>query len=606
MSEIAVPRIGACLEGDHLRFRIWAPEHQRASVVIGAPEDAREIEMDPEPGGFFTASSSLPGDGSLLYRFRVDGEGPFPDPWSRAQPLGVHGPSQVVDDRFAWTDAAWRGVALEDLVVYELHVGTATPEGTFDALVPRLPDLVALGVTAIELMPVASFPGRWNWGYDGVSLFAPFDGYGGPEGLRRLVDAAHAAGLGVLLDVVYNHLGPDGNYLGAFSAGYFSARHHTPWGAALDMDREPVRELLRANAEMWIRAYHLDGLRLDATDAIFDDRSPHVLEEIAARAHAAGEGRRVLVIAEDDRNEERLLRPVAEGGYGIDAVWAGDFHHAVRRATTGDHEGYFADFAGTAAEIALALTRGWVFEGQPSRRTGGPRGTKAGAIAPARFVHFLQNHDQVGNRALGDRLGPGVGPALFRALAALLLLSPYTPLLFMGQEWNARTPFQFFTDHHPELGRLVREGRRREHAAFAAFAGAEVPDPQDEATFLRSRLDWEERSLPDHAGVLALHRELLALRRAHPALSERARGSFRAWAVGEGGVALERHGGGRRLLVINSLGGALEHTLGSAAGFRLVLTTEDARFGGAPSASVLAESVVRLAGPVTVVLEANA
>jgi maltooligosyltrehalose trehalohydrolase len=608
MSEPAVPRLGAFFEGDRIRFQTWAPERRRASVVLFDDHGrAGVIAMDPEPGGFFSATLPVT-NGLRRYRISLDDDGPFPDPWSRSQPEGVHGPSEVVDASFAWSDHGWPGVALEDLCILELHVGAATPEGTFDALVPRLAGLAALGVTAIELMPVASFPGRWNWGYDGVSLFAPAAVYGGPHGLRRLVDAAHAAGLGVMLDVVYNHLGPDGSYLGAFSRRAFTDRHPTPWGAGLDLDLAPVRELLLANAEMWIRDYHADGLRLDATDTLADDRAPHVLEEIAARARAAGPGRRVLVIAEDDRNDARLLRPALQGGYGLDAVWAGDFHHAARRAITGDHEGYFADFSGTTEELARALDRGWIFEGQPSFRTGRPRGTPAAEVAPARIVQFLQNHDQVGNRAFGDRLGPSAGAAAFRALTALLLLSPYTPLLFMGEEWDASTPFQFFTDHHAELGEQVRAGRRREYAAFASFAGADLPDPQDEATFRRSKLDEAERAEPEHAGALLLHRELLALRRSHPALLSRTRGSFAARPIGASAVALERTGGGAHLLVIANLRGALEHTLDVAgdADWRVILATEEERFGSAApisAESTLTGSALHLEGPIAVVLE---
>ncbi|XXF78689.1 malto-oligosyltrehalose trehalohydrolase [Myxococcaceae bacterium GXIMD 01537] len=603
-----VPRLGAWVEaGPRVRWRVWAPGHEAVEVVVYGPDDRprRTVPLAPEPGGCFGGVLEGAGVG-VRYKLSVDGEGPFPDPWSRSQPLGVHGPSEVEVPDFPWTDAAWKGVAPEALVLYEVHVGTATPEGTFEALIPRLADLRALGVTALELMPVASFPGARNWGYDGVDLFAPAAVYGGPRGLRRLIDAAHARGLGVLIDAVYNHFGPDGNYLRVYSPHYFTGRHHTPWGEALDYDgpdSAPVRELALSNAEMWIRDYHADGLRLDATHAIFDDSTPHLLAQLAARARVAAPGRRVLVIAEDERNEARLLRPVEEGGDGLDAVWADDFHHGMRRAFAGDREGYFQDFTGEAEELARTLRQGWLYEGQPSRNFGRARGTPADGLEPWRFVHCLQNHDQVGNRAQGERLGHDVTPAAFRAMSTLLLLSPYTPLLFMGQEWNAATPFLYFTDHHEELGRLVTEGRRREFAAFERFAGEEVPDPQARETFERSRLDRSEAGRPGHAGVLALYRELLALRTREPALLERHRGSFDAQALGPDALVLERRGAdGQALRVFVNLRGSLEHALPPGAHAEVVLWSEAPRFGGNVPAAPLREGMVRLSGPSAAVL----
>ncbi|MDI1480240.1 malto-oligosyltrehalose trehalohydrolase [Polyangium sp. y55x31] len=606
------PSLGASFEGNDVVFRIWAPDHDRAEVVLYDADAVTErvrLPMQAEPGGFFRARVGASGpEASVLYKFGVGGTGPFPDPYSRSQPFGVHGPSEARRFSFAWTDQGFSGVSPEDLVLQEIHVGTATAQGTFEALIPHLSELRSLGITAIELMPLASFPGRWNWGYDGVCLYAPQVSYGGPLGLMRLVDAAHAHGLAVIIDAVYNHLGPDGNYLRAYTRRYFTDRHQTPWGEGLNVDGEdarPVREFFARNAEMWIRDYHADGLRLDATHEIRDDGDPHILREIAERARRAGGGKRILVIAEDERNDERLVRPVDENGLGLDAVWADDFHHQMRRAFAGDEDGYFQDYSGSAADIARTLNEGWYYHGQTSPRTGKPRGTSPRSLAPTQFVHCIQNHDQIGNRAFGDRLGESVSPAAFRAMSALLLLSPYVPLLFMGQEWNARTRFQYFTDHGAELGRLVTEGRRKEFSAFASFQGAEIPDPQAESTFLASKLSYEERDAPEHAGVRELHRELLQLRAEHPALRARERGTFEARAVGEDALVLTRRGGGKEVSVWVNVRGRLRQKLQEGLSHELILATEEARFGGAGGESVregLAEGEVRLDGPAAAVL----
>jgi maltooligosyltrehalose trehalohydrolase len=574
------------------------------TVVLHGPEGqpGTSLPMREEGGGFFSAS--LPGAGAgVRYKLKVDGEGPFPDPWSRSQPEGVHGPSEVVVPDFAWTDAAWKGVAPEAQVIYEVHVGTATPEGTFEALIPRLRSLKELGVTTLELLPLASFPGSRNWGYDGVDLFAPQATYGGPQGLRRLIDAAHAEGLAVLIDAVYNHFGPDGNYLRCYSPHYFTGTRHTPWGEAINYDGEGsavVRELVLSNVEMWIRDYHADGLRLDAAHAILDDSTPHLLAEIAERARASAPGRRVVVIAEDERNETRLVRPTAQGGYGLEGVWADDFHHQLRRAFAGDNEGYYRDYTGTPEDITRTLRQGWFYEGQVSQVHGHARGTPARDAQPWNLVLCIQNHDQVGNRALGERLGVDVSPAAFRAMSTLLLLAPYTPLLFMGQEWNASTPFLYFTDHDAELGRLVTEGRRKEFAGFKRFAGSEVPDPQAVETFTRSKLDWAEAERPEHAGVRALYRELLRLRATEPCLKENRRGQYDARPVGEHGLVLERRGPTDTLHVLVNVRGSLEYR--PPAGARLVLWSEAPRFGGTCEEAPLRSGVVRLEGPGAAVL----
>ena len=606
-SRAAVPRLGAWVEaGPRVRWRVWAPEHKSVEVVLHDAEGkpGRVLPMTEEPGGCFGAV--LEGEGAgVRYKLRVDGAGPFPDPWSRSQPQGVHGPSEVVVPDFAWTDAGWKGPDPDALVIYEVHVGTATPEGTFQALIPKLKALRELGINTLELMPLASFPGARNWGYDGVDLFAPQHTYGGPTGLRQLIDAAHAHGLAVLIDAVYNHFGPDGNYLRCYSAHYFTDRHHTPWGDAVNYDGEgsaPVRELVLSNVDMWIRDYHADGLRLDAAHAIVDDGSPHLLTEIAERARAAAPGRRVLVIAEDDRNEARLPRPATSGGLGLDGVWADDLHHQLRRAFAGDSEGYYQDYTGSAEDIARTLRQGWFYEGQMSKNQGHLRGTPAGDLPPRCFVHCIQNHDQVGNRAHGERLGHDVTPAAFRAMSTVLLLSPYTPLLFMGQEWNASSPFLYFTDHNEELGRLVTEGQRKEFAGFARFAGDTVPDPQARETFERSRLDWSEAERPPHSQVRALYRELLRLRATEPALKEKGRGGYEARALGPDALVIERRGAGQRLLAFINVKGSLEHRLPEGSRAQVVLWSEAPAFGGAVEAPPLREGVVRLEGPSALVV----
>jgi maltooligosyltrehalose trehalohydrolase len=419
----------------------------------------------------------------------------------------------------------------------------------------------------------------------------------------RLVDAAHARGLAVILDVVYNHLGPDGNYLRAFSSRYFTSRRTTPWGEAIDVDgpgAEPVRELLLGSAAMWISRYHVDGLRLDATHAIADAGPVHLLRELAERARSAGGARGALIIAEDERNDAALVRPVAASGLGLDAVWADDLHYQLGQAFAGDLGLFAADFTGGARDLASTIERGWYYEGQISPRLGRARGTSAAGVAAPRIVTFVQNHDQIGNRPRGDRLAARVSPAAFRAMSALLLLAPTTPLIFMGQEWNATTPFFYFTDHHGELGHLVTEGRRRELGASGLPGAMETPDPQAEATFLRSKLDWAERERPDHAAALALYRALLRLRATHPALRERARGSFAARALGDDALVLERRGGGRGLTVLVNVRGRLTHGVGRR--HRVLLSTEDPRFGGCSTAS-LRHGIAHLDGPAVLVLE---
>ncbi|HYC31447.1 MAG TPA: malto-oligosyltrehalose trehalohydrolase [Gemmatimonadales bacterium] len=585
-------------------FRVWAPEARQVEVVIEG-EGAHLLKREAEG---YHAGLVRGARAGARYRYRLDGQGPYPDPASRSQPDGVHGASEVVDlSAFPWADTGWKGLDPRDLVIYELHVGTFTPSGTFDGVIERLDYLAGLGITAVELMPVAEFPGARNWGYDGVDLFAPESSYGGPPGLQRLVDAAHRAGLGVVLDAVYNHLGPEGNYLPAVTGGrFFTSRHHTPWGDAVNYDGPdsgPVRSFVLQNALMWARDYRVDGLRLDATHAILDESPVHILRDIAGRLHGLTPPR--VVIAEDERKEPRLVQPPTANGYGLDGVWADDFHHEVRRHVAGDREGYFARYEGTLPAIAGTLRQGW-----SGRRL-------AATLPPRAFVHCIQNHDQVGNRALGDRLNHAVPLPVYRALTALLLLSPYTPLLWMGQEWAASSPFQYFTDHPEELGRLVTEGRRTEFRHFRAFsdpaARERIPDPQAPDTFLRSRLDWAESGRMPHAGMLALYRELLALRRREPAARSREREGFAVVELGHRALALRRSAAdGSALLVVVSLGDTLhadpgerpETTPPPDRTWTLILSTEDARFGGGGDAALRADGSVSLDTPGALVLRA--
>ena len=501
------------------RFRVWAPRTERVDVL----HRGRRLRMSAASGGWFEVAvgDAEPGDD---YAFSLDGGPPRPDPRSPWQPAGIHGPSRLLDHAaFPWTDDTWRGGALRGAVLYELHVGTFTPEGTFEAVIPHLAELVELGVTAVEVMPVAEFSGDRGWGYDGVDLFAPHHAYGGPMGLKRLVDACHARGLAVVLDVVYNHLGPAGNYLSEFGP-YFTDRYATPWGEAVNLDgpdSDPVRAFFLENATMWLCDYHVDGLRLDAVHAIVDTSAVHLLEELAERVDEleAVLGRTLVLIAESDANDPRIVRAREAGGYGIDGQWSDDFHHALHALLTGERRGYYADF-GSFADLAAALTHVFVNDGRYSTFRRRRHGRPATGLPGWRFVAYLQNHDQIGNRAGGERMSLLVNERRLKIGAALVLTAPYVPLLFQGEEWGAHTPFLYFTDHRePDLGRAVSEGRRREFADFG-WAPEDVPDPQAPETFTRSKLDWTECTRPPHAELLTWHRELLHLRRHTPALAD--------------------------------------------------------------------------------------
>jgi maltooligosyltrehalose trehalohydrolase len=495
-----------------MRASCWAPY---VGVVEVETTGGRRPLTKGDDGWWRDGIELAAGD---LYRFVIDGT-PLPDPRSAFQPEGVHGPSQVVDPAaHSWSDAGWRTPALPDRVIYELHVGTFSPEGTFDGAARRLDHLVELGVNVVELMPVAEFAGTRGWGYDGVDLYAPHHAYGGPEGLRRLIEACHGRGLAVVLDVVYNHLGPEGNYLDRFGP-YFTDRYATPWGRALNLDgpdSQPVRDYLIDNAVMWLRDYHIDGLRLDAVHAIVDMSALHFLEELAGRV--AGEvGPERWLLPESDRNDPRVVMPPARGGYGHDAHWCDDVHHAIHSTLTGERQGYYADF-GSTAQLATALRRGYVYAGDYSpfrrRRHGRPHD-----LSGDHFVVCDQNHDQVGNRAQGDRLSEVIPIGRCKIAAAMVLCSPFIPLLFMGEEWAASTPFPFFSSHtDPGIAEATSKGRIAEFAAFG-WRPEDVPDPQREETFATARLHWDEISTAPHAEMLEWYRSLIRLRRAHGELA---------------------------------------------------------------------------------------
>jgi maltooligosyltrehalose trehalohydrolase len=513
--------IGAeVIPGAGTSFRVWAPIRRRVEVVF---EDGRSVALAAEPGGYFAGLAEGVGDGGR-YRLRLDsGELLLPDPASRFQPEGPHGPSQVIDPAaFRWTDSDWRGVREVGNVLYEMHIGTFTPEGTWAAAADRLPELIDLGITAVEVMPVAEFPGKFGWGYDGVLLFAPTRLYGTPDDMRAFVDRAHALGLGVILDVVYNHFGPDANFVREFAPQFLSERHKTEWGEPFNFDGPdsgPVREFFVANAGYWIDEFHLDGLRLDATQAIFDDSPEYVVTAITRRVREAAGSRSTFVMAENEPQDANLVRPAEQGGSGLNAIWNDDMHHAARVALTGKNEGYYADYLGAPQELVSAAKWGFLYQGQQYRWHRRRRGTPAFDIPRHRFVTFIENHDQIANSGRGLRVNQLTSPSKLRAMTAYLLLGPGTPMLFQGQEYASTRPFLFFAGHNPELAKLVHQGRRNELKRFRSQSAPDVldlvADPADPATFERCKLDPAERAA--RGAWLALHKDLIALRKTDPA-----------------------------------------------------------------------------------------
>jgi maltooligosyltrehalose trehalohydrolase len=519
---------GAELVPDGVEFRVWAPGRQRVEVVVegvGERATAQEVPLAVEGGqageqGYW--SVTVPGlRAGARYRFRIDGaDTPLPDPFSRYQPSGPHGASQVVDPTtYRWSDAGWKGISLHGQVIYEMHVGTFSAAGTWTGAAEKLPQLRELGVTALQVMPVAEFPGTFGWGYDGVDLFAPYHGYGEPDDFRRFVDEAHRLGLAVILDVVYNHFGPDGNYLERYAPHYFSKRD-TEWGRAINYDGPQgfgARRLAIDNAAYWIAEYHLDGLRLDATQCIYDESDEHLVCALTSAARAAAGERSIVVVAENEPQDSSLVRPAKAGGRGLDAVYNEDFHHSAVVAATGRREGYYTEYLGTAQELLSAYKHGFLFQGQLYHWQKKRRGSTLRGLPRMVAAAFLENHDQVANSSTGARLWRETSPGKHRTLTALLLLGPWTPMLFQGSEWNATTPFHYFADHGADLRALVRKGRAQFLAQFPSAASLEaqaaLPDPGDRKVFEACRLPWQERTLPDHAAALALHRDLLKLRR---------------------------------------------------------------------------------------------
>ena len=545
-----------------VHFRVWAPDSHAVAVELFDPSGTveRAAPLERETAGYFAGLVPEIGVGAR-YKFKL-ARGSFPDPASRFQPDGPHGASQVVEPSFPWTDAAWRGRAVEELVIYELHLGTFTPEGTWRAAMEQLPELARLGITMIEVMPVADFPGRFGWGYDGVDLFAPSRLYGTPDDARAFINRAHELGLMVILDVVYNHVGPDGNYLAQFARDYFSTKYSNEWGEPLNFDGEnsgPVREFFLTNARYWIEEFHFDGLRLDATQQIFDRSKPHFLAELSSVVRDAAGERQVYVVGENESQHAWLARPHSQGGGGLDALWNDDFHHAAMVAATGRAEAYYSGYRGAAQEFVSAVKHGFLYQGQWYQWQKQRRGLPAFDLPARRFVHFLQNHDQVANSLRGLRLHQLTSPGRFRALTALLLLGPQTPLLMQGQEFAASAPFLYFADHKPELQTLVSKGRRKFLHQFQTIARPEsdsvFSEPGSEETFRRCKLDFSERAT--QRPTYRLHEDLLRLRRHDPTIADP--------ASIEGAVLSERafviryfspSGGDDRLLIVN-LGGDL-------------------------------------------------
>ena len=548
--------------GGGVHFRVWAPKRKSVDVVL-APAQGDTVKLSPEPNGYFSAHAPTARAGTL-YQFRLDGDDAklYPDPASRFQPEGVHGPSQVIDpSTFKWTDHNWPGVGPAGVVLYEMHVGTFTREGTWAAAIRELPTLAELGVNCLEVMPVCDFAGNFGWGYDGVDFFAPTRLYGTPDDFRAFVDRAHALGIGVILDVVYNHFGPDGNYLPAFSDDYTSAKHKTDWGGGVNFDGEnsgPVREFFLANQRYWVEEFHVDGYRYDATQAIVDDSPVHILAEMSDAVRKAARGKKTYLVNENEPQHTRLVRPVHAGGLGMDALWNDDFHHSAMVAVTGRNEAYYTDHLGSPQEFISAAKWGYLFQGQRYKWQRQRRGTPGLDLPPTAFVNFIQNHDQVANSGIGLRVCDITSPGELRAMTALLLLSPQTPMLFQGQEFAASSPFFYFADHGGELRELVCKGRAREVSQFPSLATPEaqaaLANPCVEDTFRRSKIDHSERERGHHAKVWALHRDLLKLRREEPTMRRvQRRGDIDGAVLTSHALVLRFFGadGDDRLLIVN-------------------------------------------------------
>jgi malto-oligosyltrehalose trehalohydrolase len=578
------------LTAGRVRFSLWAPAAQHIELCLEDGTATTMLPLEPTGNGWFQLITSAACAGSRYY-YRINGDRGVPDPASRFQPDDVHGASEVVDPHaFIWQDSGWRGRPWETAVIYELHVGSFTPQGTFAAIKARLDHLLELGITALELMPVADFPGRWNWGYDGALPFAPDSRYGRPEDLKDLIQTAHSKGLMVFLDVVYNHFGPEGNYLHLYAPPFFTERHHTPWGAAINfdgVDSRPVRDFFIHNALYWLEEYHLDGLRLDAVHAILDDSTPHILMELAQAVHAGpGRQRQVHLVLENDHNQAHFLERTTPG---YTAQWNDDCHHALHVLTTGETGGYYLDYAAQpAAQLGRCLAEGFAYQGECSTyRHGAPRGERSSHLPATAFVTFLQNHDQVGNRACGERLVQlAILPAL-TAVTAILLLAPSPPLLFMGQEWGSEQPFPFFCDFGPDLAPKVTAGRRQEFARFPEFsdpaAQARIPDPNAQTTFQSAILNWDALADDQSQHWLTLHRKLLTLRHTEiiPRLAGISGGAAHYRLLSERALAIEwRLGDGSHLHLIANLGEAPMQLTEQPTGRLLYATPDEAGTAG--------------------------
>jgi maltooligosyltrehalose trehalohydrolase len=596
-----------------VHFRVWAPNCRRVAVQTArsAADSLAPLELSPEEDGYYAGFAGDAGASDRYWFLLDDDEHQYPDPASRFQPEGPHGPSEVVDPAvFAWRDQNWQGIKLAGQVIYEMHLGTFTLEGTWRSAERELPELAAAGITLLEVMPVATFPGRFNWGYDGVGLYAPCAVYGQPDDMRRFVDAAHSLGIGVILDVVYNHFGPDGNYTGRYSRHYL-AEEKNDWGQNINFDGPhsgPVREFFIRNAGYWIDEFHLDGLRLDATQDIHDRSSSHVLCELTEHARDKAAGRQIVVIAENEPQDTKLIRPCAVGGHGLDGAWNDDFHHAAVVALTRHNEAYLRDYKGTAQEFVSACKYGFLYQGQWYAWQEKPRGSSTRGIAPWAFVTFLENHDQVSNTLRGVRLRNKTSPGRHRALTALLLLGPNTPMLFQGQEFGASTPFLFFADHQPELAEQVYAGRREFLSQFPSIATeaaqAIIAPPADERTFTRCKLKLEERQL--HAETYQMHKDLLRLRREEPALQPRDHRWYDGAVLGTSDFVL-RYFGDRdeddRLLMVClgrdcPLTPAPEPLLAPPSGcqWTIAWSSEDPRYGGSGTPPLVTDESWRLLG----------
>jgi maltooligosyltrehalose trehalohydrolase len=615
--------------GGGAHFRVWAPSQKTISVHLGKSEKMFEqsewvVPMQSEDCGYFSCfvAEAVPG---TLYKFRLDA-GEFPDPASRFQPSGPHGASEVIDPTtFRWTDHNWKGVTRENQVIYELHIGTFTSEGTFQSALRQLDELARLGITIIEVMPLADFPGRWGWGYDGVNMFAPTRLYGRPDEVKAFVDRAHALGLGVILDVVYNHFGPDGNFLRHFTPHYFSTRYKNEWGDPINFDADHcqgVRDFFVANGQYWIDEFHFDGLRLDATQQIFDASDENILRVLSASAREAAQGRGIYIVSENESQHTRLVRAPQDGGHGMDALWNDDFHHSAKVACTGKSEAYYTDYKGTAQELISALKWGYLYQGQWFKWQKKRRGTPALDLEPSSFVNYIQNHDQIANSLRGKRLHQLTSPGRFRAITALLMLGPGTPMLFQGEEFAASAPFYYFADHNPELAKLVSQGRKEFVKQFPSAACSECEslliDPEAPETFLKSKLDLSERE--KNPETYALHRDLIRLRRHDPVFSRPRRGRMEGAVLGPEAFVLRFFGGddptdafrdpSLQRLVLTNLGIDLclnpspEPLLASPDGCRwkLVWSSEDPCYGGSGTPPLEGEDNWQIPGHATVVL----